>query len=204
MGDALSLLQALDRGTFLLINGTFHHPLLDLLMPLLSDKRLGLWLAAVCVPALALRYGRRAWALAGLAVLAVAVTDLGASAIKHAVERTRPCHVLEGVRLLSGCTRSFALPSNHAANLAAITGVLWLGAGRWRWVVLLLAASVGYSRVYLGVHYPIDVLVGALWGGVVGYGTAWGAVRVLPPSWTLRPDADQEPAPPGERRGSAP
>jgi undecaprenyl-diphosphatase len=204
MGDALCLLQALDRKLFLLLNGALHDPLLDILMPLLSDKWFGLWVAAICVPALALRYGRRAWALAGLAVLAVAVTDLGANAIKHAVERVRPCHVLEGVRLLSGCTRSFALPSNHAANLAAIAGVLWLSVGRWRWIVLLLAAGVGYSRVYLGVHYPTDVLVGALWGGVVGYGTAWGAARLLPTSWTLRPVAGRESSPPQGDRDSAP
>lgn len=183
MGDAGTFLHALDRGIFLVVNGTLQNPVFDLCMPALSDKRLGLLLAAVVVPWLAVRYGRRVWPVILLAVLAVALGDLGAGLIKHAVQRTRPCHVIAEVHLLAGCTRSFAMPSNHASNIFAVAGVLWLGVPAWRWCFLALAAAVGYSRVYLGVHYPSDVLVGAVWGLTVGLALPWAARRLLPVRW---------------------
>src|SRR5512134_2162466 len=95
---------------------------------------------------------------------------IGAGVIKHTVQRIRPCHVIAEVHLLAGCTHSFAMPSNHASNMFALATVTGTMLPRWRWVVLSLAGSVAYSRVYLGVHYPTDVLVGAVWGAVLGWG----------------------------------
>src|SRR5512136_2264571 len=164
MDAVVALLYACDRGLFLLVNRTLQNPVFDLLMPALSDKRLGFALVAVVVPWLVVRYGRRAWPAIALAVLAVAVSDLGAGLIKQAVQRVRPCHVIAEAHLLAGCTRSFAMPSNHASNMFAIAGVVGSILPSWRWGTLILAAGVGYSRVYLGVHYPSDALVGAVWG----------------------------------------
>ncbi len=183
MRDVGAFLYALDRGVFLTVNDTLRNPVFDLLMPALSNKWLGLTLAAIVIPGMLFRFGRRAWPVIALAVLAVALSDLGAGFLKHLVQRIRPCHVIADVHLLAGCTRSFAMPSNHASNMFALAGVISVLLPGWRWAALILAAGVAYSRVYLGVHYPGDVLVGAAWGGVLGCGIAFTAKRVLPADW---------------------
>jgi undecaprenyl-diphosphatase len=183
MGNAVAFLYGIDRTIFLVVNRTLENPVLDHVMPVLSDKWLGLLAVALVVPWLLIHYGRRAWPAITLAVLAVALSDLGAGLIKHAVQRMRPCHVIAEVHLLAGCTRSFAMPSNHASNMFALAGVVGNLLPGWRWVLLPLAGGVAYSRVYLGVHYPSDVLLGAGWGMAVGWGLTVAAQRVLPAKW---------------------
>lgn len=189
-------IQALDRGLFLLINRAGANPLFDLLMPLLSDKRAALLPAVALAAWLLWREGRIAWAWLLLAAVAVGLSDLAGGHLKTLLARPRPCHALPEARLLAGCTSSFAMPSNHAANLAAVAVALWLGLPRWgRWL-LPLAAAVAYSRVYLGVHYPSDVLGGAL----LGAGLAWGVVaagRRLLPRLRRPPAPEGLPTPPG-------
>ncbi len=173
-------LHAVDDALFHLVNRTLENPVFDHLMPILSDKWAAFGLAAVLVGLLLVRGSRRDWVLATVAVAAVALSDPSANALKHLMERTRPCHVLPDVHLLAGCTRSFSLPSNHASNMFALAGVAWLAFRRWRWAVVALAVAVSYSRVYLGVHYPSDVLVGALWGAAVGWTLTQGVLHLWP------------------------
>jgi undecaprenyl-diphosphatase len=187
VGDVVGGLYGLDQTIFLLINRTLQNPVFDQVMPALSNKWLGFVVVGVVVPCLFLRYGRRVWPVIALAVLAVALSDLGAGLIKHAFQRIRPCHVIPDVHLLAGCTRSFSMPSNHASNMFALAGVVGGLLPAWRWVLLPVAGGVAYSRVYLGVHYPSDVLIGAICGAVLGYGLVLLAKRILPASWTMVP-----------------
>jgi undecaprenyl-diphosphatase len=197
VGDVVGVLYGVDRAIFLLINRTLQNPVFDQVMPALSNKWLGFVVVGVVIPCLFLRYGRRVWPVIAVAVLAVALSDLGAGLLKHAVQRIRPCHVIADVHLLAGCTRSFAMPSNHASNMFAIAGVVGGVLPAWRWVLLPVAGGVAYSRVYLGVHYPSDVLVGAFCGAVLGYGLVLLAKRVLPASWTMVPAPTRTPPRPG-------
>lgn len=200
MGNVVGGLYGLDQTIFLLINRTLQNPVFDQVMPALSNKWLGFVVVGVVIPCLFLRYGRRVWPVIALAVVAVALSDLGAGLLKHAVQRVRPCHVIADVHLLAGCTRSFAMPSNHASNMFALAGVVGSLLPAWRWVLLPLAGGVAYSRVYLGVHYPTDVLVGAVFGAVLGYGLVLLAKRSLPEGWTMVALPTRKP--PGLRDGS--
>jgi undecaprenyl-diphosphatase len=195
--DLGAAFQTADRWAFLLVNRTLQNPVFDFLMPILSDKRLGLLLIAVFVPIL-FRCGRQVWPTIAVAVFAVALSDLGATLLKDLLQRTRPCHVIADVHLLTGCTGSFAMPSGHASNMFALAGAVWTARTRWRWAAVALAVSVAYSRVYLGAHYPGDVIVGAVWGGAIGWALMRGAISLLPPQYFPRrnpaPGAARPPA----------
>ena len=193
--DVSGVLQAVDRWSFLLVNHALQNPTFDRLMPLLSDKRAGVYLAAALLPVLCLRRDRRMWPTIAVSVFAVALSDQGATLLKDLFQRTRPCHLIAHVHLLSGCTSTFSLPSGHASNMFALAGVAWAAQARWRWPVLILAVGVAYSRVYLGVHYPGDVIFGAAWGAAMGWALAWGALRLLPARWLARGRQATVPAP---------
>jgi len=180
MAAVMSGFSGVDTWLFLVINRSLQNPLFDLLMPILSTKRYALLPAAVAILVLMVWGGRRMWLLLAVGLIALTLSDLGSSLIKAEFQRSRPCHVIPDVRLLVGCTGSFSLPSNHASNMFAIATVAWLGFRRWRWALFVLATGVAYSRVYVGVHYPGDVLFGVLWGVGLGWACTACASRLLP------------------------
>jgi undecaprenyl-diphosphatase len=160
----LEALAGADRAAFYAINHATN-ALFDRLMPLLSDDGLFKPLFVLVFVLLVWRGGRRGRWAALLVVPLLALSDQASSnLLKHAVERVRPCSALPDVRLLAGCSGSFSMPSSHAANSCAAAVHFALFYPRLAVPLALLAFGVGYSRVYLGVHYPGDVLVGFLVG----------------------------------------
>jgi len=130
---------------------------------------------------LVLKYGKRVWIPIALVPVLVLLTDQGSNLLKNLVERPRPCHepLLEGlVHTVNGrCGGMYGFVSAHAANtfgIAAFTIPL-LRRNWYTWTVIIWAVIVSYSRIYLGVHYPGDVLGGALLGLAAGAALAWTA-----------------------------
>ncbi len=109
-----------------------------------------------------------------IAFFSFILSDWLTNEIKNFVQRVRPCNVIDEVRLLVGCTQSFSMPSSHAANAFAILVPLYYLTQKLvsKWAVLYLitlALLISLSRVYVGVHYPSDIIVGALWGSFVSF-----------------------------------
>ncbi|MFA5354888.1 MAG: glycosyltransferase family 39 protein, partial [Thermodesulfovibrionales bacterium] len=173
----------LDREVFSLINSGISHPLIDSMMVFLTSRG---YLLLIPFIAAILWSGYRGkmkgdgepmraalWAMA-VAFLSFLLADWFGGEIKGLVRRVRPCNVIDGVRSLVGCSSSFSMPSNHAANYFAAGAALFFllkgqVSGAWRVYPLILAGLVGLSRVYVGVHYPSDVLAGAVMGVIISF-----------------------------------
>ena len=100
---------------------------------------------------------------------------INAGILKHLFARVRPCNVDSTVELLIKRPKGFSFPSGHSAAAFCVVGVLYGAKIRELfWPVLVLAILIGFSRLYLYVHFPTDVFVGALCGFTIGYGV-WRA-----------------------------
>ena len=165
----------LDRTLFLFIN-SLHTPLLDGVMDFLSMKAVWIPLYIFIIYLLVKKYRGRVWVALLFTVLLIVVTDQVSVLIKNTVARLRPCHepALEGMIHLvrNQCGGMYGFVSSHAANtfgIASFTAPL-INKKWYSWSIFIWAAMVSYSRIYLGVHYPGDVIFGALLGIITGFG----------------------------------
>jgi undecaprenyl-diphosphatase len=165
---------SLDRVAFGLINGAWTHPLMDKVMIAVTDPHKVPWLLYAVAPA-ALAwwlYKGRKHALRVLVVAAIAVGAadmLSYRVLKPWAARPRPEYAGIGAikRVPPGGRLGF--PSNHAMNAAAGASVLAVAYPGGRLAFWTLAGLVAYSRVYVGMHYPLDVLAGLALGGLLGW-----------------------------------
>ncbi len=164
----LEWLTELDKDFFLLING-LGHPYLDTTMIWLSNKYIWFPFYGYLIFRLFQGYGFSFYQPLIALILVVVIADQTTSGfMKPFFERLRPCHEPElepFIVLVKGCGGSFGFASSHAANTFGLAFFFYLiEKSRLSIIMLIWAFLVSYSRVYLGVHYPLDILAGALVG----------------------------------------
>jgi undecaprenyl-diphosphatase len=157
-------LQGIDEKLFYLINGNLANPLFDKFMPFITKEES--WLIFYVLGWLLLVFsGGKKGVIAGiLIIILVIITDQSSNLLKAYFHRIRPCNVLPGVHLLVNCTGSFSMPSSHAVNNFAAAVLLTHFYPRYKYVLFTGAFIVASSRIFVGVHYPFDMLVGTAWG----------------------------------------
>ena len=185
------VLNNLDTQWFYLING-HHNAVMDWVMWALSSR--GCWLVVIVAAYVltTLRREPRRWWLALAAVgLCFLLADQGSVLLfKNTFCRLRPCHALADVHMFrEGCGGRYGFVSSHAANAFALATFFWMRYRRWpEWTkgkalavpiaLIVWALLTCYSRVYLGKHYPGDLVCGALFGVAVGLLVWWLTTRM--------------------------
>jgi len=169
-------IEHLDQQLLLFINSA-HSSFLDDAMWMISSKSFPIPFYVLVAVLLFYKLGIK-HALIAIAVIAASVglADLISNEVfKHTIQRYRPTHnydLKDQVRVINDYTGGlYGFVSSHAANMFAfaVSSLLFVKK-KWATVLLLIFASmIGYSRIYLGVHYPLDVVGGAM----VGASVAW-------------------------------
>ena len=171
MPDLFQLLISLDQQLCHWINGVWTSPFFDVFFPVITDFHRTWAFKFILIPALFVSFVlyRR---LEGVIVfigllLSLAISDFSGSMIKHFFQRQRPFEI-SAEFIQRSPAGGFAFPSNHAANMFCMFFFLSYFFPKYRWLYFVGAFLVSYSRIYNGVHFPSDVLGGAILGGFWG------------------------------------
>ena len=182
MSSIFQSLQSFDQSLFVYINQVATHPLTDTLMPFFRESTLWIPFYLFLIVFVFVNFGKKGWVWLLFTFITVLLTDqFSSSIIKNWAQRPRPCAdpLLYGqVRLLlDHCSGGYSFTSSHATNHFGVATFLFVTLGRyfgnWKYLLFIWAALICYAQVYVGVHYPLDVVFGALLGFLIGHVVCW-------------------------------
>jgi len=168
------MLERLDQQLLLFVN-SLNTPFWDSVMHAISGKLIWAPLYLAILIYLGITYKRKFYIILIFIILAATLADQSSVLVKNIVHRLRPCNdpSLSGlVHIVKGeCGGLYSFVSSHATNSfdVAVLSLLFI---RKRWYsvsIIIWASVVGFSRIYLGVHYPGDVLCGSILGAFIGW-----------------------------------
>lgn len=186
----IDYLISIDKSIFYFINKTLSNPFSDFIMPIITNEKY--WfpiyiilfiyliffshLKEIKYNNLTFKYyftnllkeNKSGFLIAFLIAVGVLLSDqITAGLIKNLVGRPRPCHELENINLLVRCGVGKSFPSAHAANNFFAATFLTHFFKKQKYTFFTIAALVAISRVFVGVHYPIDIISGAIIGTII-------------------------------------
>ncbi len=166
-----------DKSLFHKINGEWYNGFMDAVIPYIREPFFWAPFYVFMILFVLINFQLRGWMWLAFILLTVSISDYTSSSlIKEYFFRLRPCRdpdIVHSIRfIVSYCPRSSSFISSHAVNhfaLATFIFVTFRKAVSSRWVFLFLwPASIAYAQVYVGVHFPIDVICGTIYGIIVG------------------------------------
>jgi undecaprenyl-diphosphatase len=167
-------LENIDQSLFLFLNG-INATWLDPIMKAVSSFWIWYPVVALFIFLVVKKYRKKFWIPVVVAIICFALTDQSSNIVKKSVERYRPSHNIEiadRVHIVDNYRGGqYGFFSGHAANSfgLALISLLFLKNKKWTVFVLIWAAIVSYSRIYIGVHYPSDIVVGTFSGLTIAY-----------------------------------
>jgi len=175
----MKMLENIDRSLFFFINQTCSTKLLNIFMTFITNQNNWVLPLIFLTFILMTKAGKRGRITLGILIICISMTDfISAQLIKPWIGRIRPSHeILDQINLLVYKGGKWSFPSNHAANTIAVTVIIGYFYQKYKTILILLTILIGISRVYVGVHYPFDVIGGFL----VGYIFAWVTITL----WVL-------------------
>lgn len=104
---------------------------------------------------------------------------IGNGIVKNLVARPRPCWINPDFKLLISVPKDYSFPSGHTQASVIAATIITLYKKQWGWLVIPLSAVIAFSRLYLYVHFPSDVLAGAVMGILIGLGTYFAGNKII-------------------------
>ena len=172
----LNKIIELDKAVMIFFNKSITNSLFDFIMPIITSKDFLTVIGILLIFYLAVFCGKKGRIAILVLIFAAGASDaICAQIIKPWVGRIRPSHEFnEFINLLVSKGGKWSFPSNHAANSFAFATVLSYFFEQKKVVLYTLASIIAFSRVYVGVHYPLDIICGA----IVGYILSWFVLSI--------------------------
>ena len=165
-----------DHQLFFFVNKSLSNGFFDLILPLMRNKYTWIPFYVFVAAFMLMNYKGIKWLLILFVIMNMTMSDqMSSTLVKENVQRLRPCQqdkLKDQIILRVPCKRSYSFTSSHATNHFAIAAFLFFVLGSYllvfRWPLFVWAGIISFSQVYVGIHFPLDILFGAILGVLIG------------------------------------
>ena len=175
----IDIIIKIDKKIFTFFNSSIANPVFDIFFPIITNQDIWIIPILLGIIILSIRGGTKGRIASIVLIIGVILADYSsAQIIKPYFQRLRPSHdILDQIRLLVPKGGRYGFVSSHAANMYVSATILGYFYSKQKRLFFTIAFLVAFSRVYVGVHYPADIV----FGGFLGYGLGWIAIT----SWVI-------------------
>lgn len=168
-----------DKKIFTFFNSSIANPVFDIFFPIITNQDIWIIPILLGIIILSIKGGAKGRIASIVLIIGVILADYSsAQIIKPYFQRLRPSHdILDQIRLLVPKGGRYGFVSSHAANMYVSATILGYFYSKQKRLFFTIASLVAFSRVYVGVHYPADIV----FGGLLGYGLGWITIT----SWVI-------------------